>query len=226
MKTHDNEQNGRKRLVIQHSVYYACAPAQGDTLLLALHGYGQTCERFLHVLQPLKAEGITVLAPQAPNAFYIKMPTRTVGFTWLTRFERDQAVQDFFAYMDQVVAVASQERAVPFRRIFLLGFSQGVSMAWRYALSGHVQPAGLIACGADLPPDVQPILKETSPFPVLLAHGNSDSIVPAQKTHEAEQVLRNSGFQPEKFLFPGGHEIPVSLLQYIADWMRRSGEQG
>ncbi len=224
MKTFDHENTaGRKRLVIRHSVYYALTPASGDTLLLALHGYGQTCERFLQVLQPLSAEGITVLAPQAPNAFYVKMRTRTVGFTWLTRFERDRAIEDFFDYMDQVIAVAGEQRETPFRRIFLLGFSQGVSMAWRYALSGRLQPAGLIACGADLPPDVQPALQSAAAFPVLLAHGNADSIVPVEKTHAAERELRRLGFAPEKFLFPGGHEIPLSLLHHIADWIRRCG---
>ena len=38
-------------------------------------------------------------------------------------------------------------------RVFLLGFSQGVAMAFRMAAQGIAQPKGVIACGGDLPPD-------------------------------------------------------------------------
>jgi phospholipase/carboxylesterase len=141
---------------------------------------------------------------------------RTVGFSWLTRYERDQSIQDFARYMENFYALLQSEYRIAARRVFVLGFSQGVSMAYRRWAHSNVPLAGLIACGGDLPPDVGERLHTLSPLRVLLVHGRHDQIVPLRKAHEAQSQLSNAGVPVELFEFEGQHLIPPEAMPHIA----------
>ena len=224
-----NPQYTIENLVIEQTVEFAVQrPKQaGDTppaLLVVLHGYGQSCDRFIRVFEPLRHKNILVVAPQAPNQFYVKMNPAVVGFTWLTRYERDRSVTEFLAYMQRLLEKIAALHPYDTGNIHFLGFSQGVSMAYRYAVSGASHTASVIACGADLPPDVSEKLAHTKPFRVFLAHGTEDTVVPLEKARQAHAALRKHGFVVEPFFFPGGHEIPLEAVEKIGKWMTASPE--
>lgn len=204
--------------------YYAVAApdAPGDrppALLVALHGWGQNARKMLRDLAPLRAHNIVVAAAQAPHPFYLDMESGKVGFHWLTRYERDRAVADTNVFLATLIDTLRHTHPFDPARIYLLGFSQGCSMAWRFCVSGAVAPAGMIACGADLPPDVVEKLPGLPPFRTLLVHGRTDHIVPMGKMRDAEAGLRTSGFTPELLEFEGGHEIPREAAEQIATWI-------
>lgn len=211
-------------LTVPQTLYFGLGPAPAaggppSPLLVALHGWGQNAKRMLRDLAPVSARGVLVAAPQAPHPFYLDMSSGKVGFHWLTKYERDRAVADANAFIAAMLEKLRQEGAYDPSRIFLLGFSQGCSMAWRFCVSGHAQPAGMIACGADLPPDVAEKLPTPSPFPVLLVHGREDGIISPTKMHEAREGLEAAGVQHDVYEFDGGHEIPLAAAEHIADWI-------
>ncbi|MFQ5629453.1 MAG: alpha/beta hydrolase [bacterium] len=211
-------------LVIEQSVEFAALNPAGKideetSLLIALHGYGQNCDRFIRLFEPLHYKKILVVAPQAPHQFYVKLIPKVVGFTWLTKYNRDRSIEEFGAYMQKLLGKLSETYPYNRKRVYFLGFSQGVSMAYRFAISGKQQIAGIIACGADLPLDVSEKLTSTSRFPVFLAHGLEDTIVPLEKAKHAQQTLRAAGFRVDHFFFPGGHEIPKDVVEKIGDWI-------
>ena len=169
-------------LKIEKTAYYSLQePAfrrqETPPLLLALHGYGQLAEKFLQTFAPLKNRNLTIVAPQAPNQFYLKLVPKIIGSTWLTKFERDTAIADFLAYMHTLLAHLQAEIDFNPQAVFLLGFSQGVSMAYRLLCANLFPVAGLIACSADIPADVLPKLSAFTKTPVLITHGDDDSIV-------------------------------------------------
>ena len=107
-----------------------------------------------------------VVAPQAPSQFYFRYePKRLVGFSWLTMFEKENSINDFIGNMRLVLDRVPEQHPYNRDRVFVLGFSQGVSMAYRFAVRGGVHPAGVIACCADLPPDVAQVLPDRAAFP-------------------------------------------------------------
>lgn len=210
------------RMHIAHSVYYAVSAPETNSpapLLLVLHGFGQVAAEFIKIFEPLVERGVLVAAPQAPHQFYKKLADRTVGFSWLTRYERDQSIQDFARYMEDFYALVQREHRLDTRRVFVLGFSQGVSMAYRMWAHSNIPLAGLIACGGDLPPDVGEHLHALSPLRVLLVHGRHDQIVPLHKAHEAQSQLQNAGVPVELFEFEGQHLIPPEAVPKIAKLM-------
>ena len=211
------------RIPIDYSAYYAVQEAVGShsrppALLIAIHGYGQSCKCFIQNFSALADRNFLVVAPQAINQFYWERGK--VGFTWLTKFMREQTLSDTIDYFERVLRAVEQDFAFDPERVFLMGFSNGAAMAFRLGTSGVVKPAGIVACCGDLPADVAERLDGMEPFPVLIAHGKEDSMVNLDKAREAESVLRSSGFETETLFFDGGHEMGSTELDRILDWLQ------
>jgi predicted esterase len=208
------------KMQIRHTVYYTVLAPEGGgphPMLIALHGFGQRAEEFAKIFEKLPARGILVAAPQAPHHFYPKFPAREVGFSWLTRYERDQSVADFISYMQQFVELLQSEHAADLTRLYVLGFSQGVSMAYRFWAHRTAAVAGIIAVSSDLPPDVAERLGFAAPTKVLLVHGRDDQFVPIAKSREAEKILRAHSIPVELLEFDGGHYVPSAAMERIAE---------
>lgn len=103
----------------------------------------------------------------------------------------------------------------------LAGFSQGAMTALHAGLRRAVPPRAILAfSGALLAPDR---LAETRPAPVLLVHGEQDEVVPASRSHDAEQALRAAGVPVESVFSPGlGHGIDEAGLSAGALFLQRA----
>jgi len=208
---------------VRSTAYYALQiPEKGiglnTTALLVLHGWGQNARSFIRKFAPLVRQDILVIAPQAPHQFYLDIETRKVGFGWMTSFDRDRAIADVVAGLDAILDAVEAEHETGPLRPCVLGFSQGVSIAWRYAIHGDRDVAGVVACGGDLPPDVEHVLSTRKPIPALLVHGREDAIVPWSKAESAELVLREQGYLVETNYFDGGHDLPAGLMERLSGW--------
>lgn len=188
-------------------------------LLLVFHGWGQTCRSIVRRFASMGKRGILVVAPQAPHPFYVSMDPKKVGFSWLTQHERDRAIEEFAAYMRRLLARLEQEERYDESRLFVAGYSQGVSMAYRLVVRDILKPAGVVACNSDLPKDVAVMLPAIARFPVLLVHGEADPLVPLSKRDQAAQTLTEQGFVVDHWTHAGGHELPRSAVEHIGDWI-------
>ena len=213
-----------ERLVIDYSVYYAlhepeevlCDP---PPLLIATHGYGQSCKNFMRMLRLLHHRGFVIVTPQAPNHFYWEREPPTPGFAWFTEFESENTLNDIFAYIKRLMLEVSEKRPFDPKKVFLMGFSQGAAMAYRIAGHGIIEPAGVIAFSGELPADVAERLGEIPKFPILIVHGDEDDSVPFKNAQEAADRLKELGFEVDAQFFNGQHLMPVDKLDYMARWI-------
>ncbi len=106
-------------------------------------------------------------------------------------------------------------------RLVLLGFSQGTMMALHVGLRGAREPAGVIGfSGALLAVDTLPEEIRHRP-PVLLVHGGSDEVVPAQALPAASAALSANRVPVTTELRPGlGHGIDEKGLELAASMLR------
>jgi phospholipase/carboxylesterase len=213
------------RMPVQTSSYHAVQvpvshwdTTPPPTLLLAMHGYGQACKNFIRTFSPFAEQNILVVAPQGLHQFY--WSNHRPAFSWMTSFEREQTITDNLAYMAQLYDTLQEEYTFDPERVFLLGFSQGVAMAFRFATAGHITPRGVIACGGDLPPDVADRIEEVTPFPAMVMHGTEDTIVPIEKSEACVEVLEQHQFPVETHFFEGTHEIPDAQVEAIGQWIK------
>ena len=170
-------------------------------LLVGFHGYAETAEVQMNRLTGVPGtDGWTLVAPQGLNRFY-RGRTQEVVAGWMTRQDREDAIRDNAAYVDNLIG-ATRTGSEP---IVFAGFSQGVAMAFRAAVLGGARASAVVAVGGDIPPEL--LADSASSFPrVLLIRGATDEWYTATKLDADMSALRARGGDPEAFTHPGGHE--------------------
>ena len=197
-----------------HGRYLVDQP-EGDgrfPVLVGFHGYSEGAERMLEELRRARGDRRWLLVSiQALNRFYSKASTVVAG--WMTREDRELAIDDNLAYVRSVVAAVRREYPVNDVLVYA-GFSQGVAMAYRaaafVAADGIPAPRGVILLAGDIPPDVAPTLGE---FPrLLIGRGTTDHWYTEPKAELDLETFRAAGVQPELHLFEGGHVWDASFV--------------
>mgnify|MGYP000651514964 FL=1 len=104
---------------------------------------------------------------------------------------------------------------VPTGRIVLGGFSQGAVMSWALGLgAGRPRPAAIVALSGFLP-RVEGFaldLDGLDGYPVAVAHGSLDPVIPVGFGREAAAVLRQAGADVRWWESPVPHAIDPRLL--------------
>jgi predicted esterase len=195
----------REIAALVHGRYLLEVPAEpeGCPLVVGFHGYGENADLHLEQLRRLPGAVRWVLcAVQALHPFYNRAGDVIAG--WMTRQQREHAIEDNLRYVASVVAAVKRELPVS-ERLAYLGFSQGAAMAYRAASgSGHACQ-GVVVLGGDVPPELEP--RDLSHFPsVLLGRGSSEEWYDAAKMEHDVELLRKKGIDVRPFVFQGGHE--------------------
>ena len=191
-------------------------------LLVGFHGYAETAEVQMERLTSVPGtDAWTLVAAQGLNRFY-RGRTQEVVAGWMTRQDREDAIRDNLAYVDNLIGV-TRSGSGP---IVFAGFSQGVAMAFRAAVLGRARASGVVAVGGDIPPEL--LADPASSFPrVLLIRGATDDWYTANKLDADMSALRARGEDPEAFTHDGGHqwtgEVAMAAGNFLAHW---SGLEG
>jgi phospholipase/carboxylesterase len=195
-------------------------PPEGALVLL--HGRG-TSE---HDLQPTtdaldperRLVGVTPRAPLTlpgqPGAHWYVV--RRVGFPDPATF--GPSYERLAAWLDALPG----ELGVPWSRTVLGGFSQGAAMALAAGLGrGLPAPAGILALSGFLPemPGYEPDLEGRRGFPVAIAHGGEDPIIPVGFGRAARDRLVAAGADVLYRESPVGHTIDPALVPELRAWV-------
>ncbi len=195
----------REIAALVHGRYLLEAPADpaGCPLVVGFHGYGENADLHLEQLRRLPGATRWVLcAVQALHPFYNRAGDVIAG--WMTRQQREHAIEDNLRYVSSVVAEVKRELPVS-ERLAYLGFSQGAAMAYRAAAGSGHPCQGVVVLGGDLPPELEP--RDLSHFPaVLLGRGSSEEWYDAAKMEHDVELLRKKRVDVRPFVFQGGHE--------------------
>jgi predicted esterase len=143
----------------------------------------------------------TIASVQGLHAFYNRK--QDVVASWMTKEDRELAIAENVAYVDEVVAALQRERVADV--IVCVGFSQGASMAWRAGVLGRRKADGVAALGGDIPPELKDAPADAFPAG-LVAGGARDEWYTAAKMDADCALLAAKGVRHEPFRFDGGHE--------------------
>lgn len=193
------------------------AEAEGAPLLVGFHGYGENAERHLEELRRIPGASRFVLcAVQALHPFYNK--TGEVIACWMTRLDREQAIEDNVRYVASVVSRVRQDLPVSERLVYL-GFSQGAAMAYRAAAGAGHPCQGLVVLGGDVPPELEQLDLSRFP-PVLLGRGSSEEWYDAAKMEHDVELLRSRRVDVRPLIFQGGHEWTDEFRAAAGEFLR------
>jgi predicted esterase len=193
-------------------------------LVVGFHGYGEAAEAQLARLQSVPGSDRWMLVSiQGLHRFYNRRSQEVVA-SWMTRQDRELAIEDNVRYVMSVMERAIVDAGVGAPMVFA-GFSQGVAMAFRAACSSRALVAGVIAVGGDVPPELDRAALSRIPA-VLLCKGAGDEWYSAEKWGADQNRLREAGAQVYATGFAGGHEwsaeVSAAAGQFLADLSRSS----
>jgi predicted esterase len=179
------------------------------------HGYGQLAQFFIQKFKALKEHNICVLAPEGLSLFYLSGNNGRVGASWMTRENRQMAIENYIAYLDAIVNIESPSQDI---RSTLFGFSQGAATATRWALKGKIKFERLILWAGLFPPDIDftegsELLSHKKIIEVL---GKQDPFITPEKVAEMMLLNQKLKITPTVIEFDGKHEISEEVLRKIA----------
>lgn len=184
-------------------------PADGGApkkLVLLLHGLGADGNDLIG-LAPHWAKLLPSAVFVSPNAPF-PCDMAPYGYQWFSLQDRDPAVilsgvKAAWPILDAFIDAQLKRFNLTDADTALVGFSQGTMMSLHTAprrakpVAGVVGFSGALA-GADLLPD------QIQSFPpVLLVHGDADTMLPVQASQAAKQALETVGVPVELHIRPG-----------------------
>jgi len=184
------------------------APARGTAthLVVLVHGYGADGQDLIGLAQHWQGLLPTV-AFAAPNA-----PTPIPGgpgYQWfpisrIDPHEMQKGVEAAGPALDEYLDGELARLGLPPERLALAGFSQGTMLSLHVGLRRKVRPAAIVGFSGLLagpPPD-------SDIPPILLTHGDSDTVIPPQAMFLAAAQLGLAGAAVQWHLAAGmGHGI-------------------
>ncbi len=188
---------------------------QTQAIWVVFHGYGQLAQRFIRRFDILNPETHVVIAPQGLSKFYLKGTFSEVGASWMTKEDREIDIQNQQIYIQSVFQKETQSIDLQHIKINILGFSQGVTTACRWALYHQIPFDKLVMWAGGFPHEIteKQILKPNAEIIALI--GDQDSFYDSEMWEKQLQKIETYLKKPQAFIYEGKHEISREILQKI-----------
>ena len=179
---------------------------QPTKAIIGLHGWTGDEHVFEPVAKMMNIDDAQWFFPRAPY----KADSRK-GYSWFSGTdETGWDIEKTKVGIHQLLADIRSEGFSP-KNIFLIGFSQGASLAMEialrlpFAIGGIVPIAGFIKYRDTLSNEAT---KESKATPVLLLHGSQDEIIHVIASEKAHDFFKERGNPVYFKRYDGGHKIP------------------
>lgn len=201
--------------------YFTLGEASPDTeeIWFVLHGYGQLASYFIRQFEVLNNGKRLIVAPEALSRFYAGRDPVRVGATWMTKVDREQDIQDYLAYLNQVASHMMDLVESRKKPITVLGFSQGATTASRWVTEGRLPARRLILWAGAVAHDLDlkvhgPTLSSMQPQFVV---GDKDHYITPEKLAEEQARMAAENVAVTYVPFDGPHKIDKQVLRNLAE---------
>ena len=145
----------------------------------------------------------------------------------MTREDRLAEMEDYIRYLDLLHDGLFQVVPRQEARLRVLGFSQGVATAARWAVRGKARVDDLILWGSALPPelDSEETLASLGRLKLTLVGGTRDEFLTDAVRAEQRSRLSRHGIAFDEMTFEGGHRLDDRTLLALSggdSWKPRS----
>jgi predicted esterase len=174
---------------------------------------GYLSKYFIKYFKGLNPTENYIIAPQAQSKYYSTPKFKHIGASWLTRENTLVETENIMTYFD---AIFKREQIPNDKRLIVLGYSQGVSVAMRYVAKRKIQCAQLVLHSGGIPKE---LTKEDFAFytgTIKLIYGTKDEYLNDERMLEEHNKANNLfGNQLEVITFDGVHEVNTKLIQQL-----------
>ena len=221
------EKATRQRINLYYDLYLPDADAaEPRPLLIALHGYEGNKESMMALAQKINPNDFIIASVQGPDAFFVRSesePNRPkIGFGWMMQYKAEETIRLHHETLLSVIEQIAAEYAVDRRAIFLLAFSQSVSLNYRFAFTHPGLVRGVIAVCGGIPGDWDHDRYHESDTDVLIIAGETDEFYPLERTRGFKDAMARRARSVEYRSFQVGHVFPRESLAIIDEWIKES----
>ena len=181
-----------------------------NTLWIVLHGYGQQAEYFINNFNLLDNEEHAVVAPEGLSKFYLNGVNGRVGASWMTKVDRKTEIEDYIHYLESLVQQVIHEYG-NFKKVNILGFSQGGATALRWLEKSELNYENLILWCCTVPEDVK-IGELSGSANNFVLYGDEDQYVTKDRVEELKIRLKGN-LTYDLICFKGKHQIPENVFK-------------
>jgi len=190
-------------------------------LVVTLHGFGQTAESMLELTAKLFDGRHAIASIQGPNQFFLEPEARNVGYGWITSKRPRESIRLHHDMLRHVLEEAGGELGIPAERRILAGFSQPVSLNYRFAATFPDAVRGVIGICGGLPGDWESAPYQPVTASVLHIARREDEYYPPAVTEQFPARLRLRVKDVEFHLLEGGHRMPSQGGGIVEGWLER-----
>lgn len=190
--------------------------ASTKTFWIVLHGYGQKAEDFAQCFKILKTDKNTIIAPEGLSRFYKNGFYGEVVSSWMTKEDRLNEINDYILYLDTLIEDLLKKS--PKARVNILGFSQGVATACRWATNGRFLFEKLILWAGETPPELDwgILKKRCSKAKLHFVYGLKDPYIQKVHIESLKKTLSKHNVISEFHTFNGAHQLNSKILSDLS----------
>jgi phospholipase/carboxylesterase len=185
-------------------------------LIVFLHGHGGNEEQILRLAPRVSRRNYVSIGLRGPVCLG---PNRkgALGFSWGDASHLP-LVED---YLLEAIQQTRMHYHIHSERIYLAGFADGATLAYRMGLMFPDKINGVIALNGHMPREDRPLLRlpEVRSLKVFIGHGIANSVVPTGMVREDQRLLYAAGLDVERHNYPTNHRLHADMLRDVNRWI-------
>ena len=186
-------------------------------LLVFLHGHGGSEEQILRLAPRVSRRNYICIGLRGPQSLGTRADGR-IGYGWGPDGPCSALIED---YVLGAVEHTRRNYHVHSERIYLAGFCEGATLAYRLGLAFPEKFAGIISLNGSLPRHTGPLfrLPQARQLRILIGHGIANAVVPLSMAREDFRVFYAAGISVRMFGYPATHKLHPDMLRDINRWV-------
>jgi phospholipase/carboxylesterase len=191
-------------------------PRYAYPLLVFFHGHGGNEEQILKLAPRLSRRNYVSIGLRGPICLGPRGRDK-VGYSW-GGATQISLLED---YLLQAVLETRRYFHVHSERVYLAGFAEGATLAYRLGLCFPDRLAGVISLNGHLPRFDRPLLRlpEARSLRVFIGHGIANSVVPLSMARQDYRLLYSAGVPIQMHTYPTNHRLHADMLRDINRWI-------
>jgi phospholipase/carboxylesterase len=189
-------------------------------LLVFLHGHGGSEEQILRLAPQLSRRNYICIGLRGPHALGLR-PDGRPAFSWGLEGQHDTEVEE---YVFRAIEQTRRVYHVHSERIYLAGFCEGATLAYRLGLLSPERFAGIISLNGAMPRRSGPLLRlpDVRHLRVLIGHGIANAMVPLTLARQDFRLLFTAGLSVQMHTYAANHRIHRDMLRDINRWIMQA----
>jgi phospholipase/carboxylesterase len=190
-------------------------PGYAYPLIIWLHGPADDEHQLRRVMPLVSMRNYVAIAPRGLSQIG---EDGIPSFSWP---ETSETLEQSERHIFDALAIAAKKFHISRQKIFLAGFDQGGTMAFRVALSNPCHFAGVLSLGGRFPTGRAPFgnINFARKIPILLAAGRDSREYPTEAVCDNLRLMHSAGMSITLRQYPCGQELTPQMLADVDRWI-------